>query len=269
MARATSVAQPGRGSATASRVRRRPGRHAARRCGRQQARQRSHDWKIVPASGRRYPRRPTTPERAPYPLTSRPLAPASATARACCRVPAHAPSRSGVRCETTNVPTPSARGFTSMIGARNRLGECRRSVRPDEYGPGIGRTRARRHLTHAFRASPPPSLNRQSEVVVTMLQRYDDRLATFAQSLNDALTSLPAHDAPSLDLWATTPSRSENARAGGCTNLGGRSCCPRHRDQWSAGRRDDRPVRSRDAPHRTDGVPRLPRSSRDRRRILG
>ena len=33
-----------------------------------------------------------------------------------------------------------------------------------------------------------------------MLQRYDDRLATFAQSLNDALTSLPAHDAPSLDL---------------------------------------------------------------------
>jgi diguanylate cyclase (GGDEF)-like protein len=43
-------------------------------------------------------------------------------------------------------------------------------------------------------------LNRQSDVVVSMLQRYDDRLATFAQSLNDALTSLPAHTTPSLDL---------------------------------------------------------------------
>ena len=43
-------------------------------------------------------------------------------------------------------------------------------------------------------------LNRQSDVVVSMLQRYDDRLATFAQSLNDALTSLPAHATPSLDL---------------------------------------------------------------------
>ena len=43
-------------------------------------------------------------------------------------------------------------------------------------------------------------LNRQSEVVVSMLQRYDDRLATFAQSLNDTLTSLPAHDAPTLDV---------------------------------------------------------------------
>ena len=39
-------------------------------------------------------------------------------------------------------------------------------------------------------------LNRQSEVVVTMLQRYDDRLATFAQSLNDALTSLPGARCP-------------------------------------------------------------------------
>jgi diguanylate cyclase (GGDEF)-like protein len=35
-------------------------------------------------------------------------------------------------------------------------------------------------------------LNRQTEVVETMLRRYDDRLATFAQTLNDTLTALPA-----------------------------------------------------------------------------
>ena len=32
-------------------------------------------------------------------------------------------------------------------------------------------------------------LSRQAEVTVTMLRRYDERLATFAQSLNDALTT--------------------------------------------------------------------------------
>jgi len=35
-------------------------------------------------------------------------------------------------------------------------------------------------------------LTRQAEVVVTMLRRYDDRLGTFAQTLNDALTALPS-----------------------------------------------------------------------------
>lgn len=35
-------------------------------------------------------------------------------------------------------------------------------------------------------------LTRQTEVVVTMLRRYDDRLGTFAQTLNDALTALPS-----------------------------------------------------------------------------
>ena len=43
-------------------------------------------------------------------------------------------------------------------------------------------------------------LARQSEVVVTMLRRYDDRLGTFAQTLNDTLTALPARHASSLDL---------------------------------------------------------------------
>lgn len=42
-------------------------------------------------------------------------------------------------------------------------------------------------------------LTRQSDVMVAMLQRYDDRLAMFAQSLNDALTSLPAREASELD----------------------------------------------------------------------
>jgi len=36
------------------------------------------------------------------------------------------------------------------------------------------------------------ALTRQTVVVETMLRRYDDRLATFAQTLNDTLTALPA-----------------------------------------------------------------------------
>jgi diguanylate cyclase (GGDEF)-like protein len=39
------------------------------------------------------------------------------------------------------------------------------------------------------------SMTRQTEIVETMLLRYDDRLATFAQTLNDTLTSLPARQA--------------------------------------------------------------------------
>jgi diguanylate cyclase (GGDEF)-like protein len=35
-------------------------------------------------------------------------------------------------------------------------------------------------------------MTRQTEVVETMLRRYDDRLATFAQTLNDTMTAIPA-----------------------------------------------------------------------------
>jgi diguanylate cyclase (GGDEF)-like protein len=41
-------------------------------------------------------------------------------------------------------------------------------------------------------------LTRQTEVVATMLRRYDDRLATFAQTLNDTLSALPARQASSF-----------------------------------------------------------------------
>lgn len=41
-------------------------------------------------------------------------------------------------------------------------------------------------------------LARQADVVATMLERYDDRLATFAQTLNDTLTALPARQAADL-----------------------------------------------------------------------
>ncbi len=44
-------------------------------------------------------------------------------------------------------------------------------------------------------------LTRQSEVTVTMLRRYDERLAEFAQTLNDALTAIQRTPAPAaLDL---------------------------------------------------------------------
>ena len=50
-------------------------------------------------------------------------------------------------------------------------------------------------------------LVRQAEVTVTMLRRYDERLATFAQTLNDALVAFqsPARSARSTS--PTTPSR--------------------------------------------------------------
>ncbi len=41
-------------------------------------------------------------------------------------------------------------------------------------------------------------LERQTDVVATMLGRYDDRLGTFAQTLNDALTAMPARDPASF-----------------------------------------------------------------------
>lgn len=40
-------------------------------------------------------------------------------------------------------------------------------------------------------------LSRQAEVTVTMLRRYDERLGTFAQTLNDAIATFHA-PAPSL-----------------------------------------------------------------------
>ena len=41
-------------------------------------------------------------------------------------------------------------------------------------------------------------VERQTEVVVTMLRRFDDRLGTFAQTLNDTLSATPARDAGSF-----------------------------------------------------------------------
>ena len=38
-------------------------------------------------------------------------------------------------------------------------------------------------------------LGRQEEIVATMLGRYDDRLAEFAQTLNDALALVPVREA--------------------------------------------------------------------------
>jgi len=43
-----------------------------------------------------------------------------------------------------------------------------------------------------FSLSLRRSLTRQTTVVETMLRRYDDRLATFAQTLNDTMSALPA-----------------------------------------------------------------------------
>ena len=45
-------------------------------------------------------------------------------------------------------------------------------------------------------------LSRQAEVTVTMLRRYDERLATFAQTLNDAIAAFqapPALASPALE----------------------------------------------------------------------
>ena len=47
-----------------------------------------------------------------------------------------------------------------------------------------------------FALSLRRSLTRHSVVVETMLERYDDRLATFAQTLNDTMSALPALQAP-------------------------------------------------------------------------
>src|SRR5262245_43210479 len=43
-------------------------------------------------------------------------------------------------------------------------------------------------------------LTRQEQVTVTMLPRYDERLATLAQSLNDALTTIQTAPVAGLDL---------------------------------------------------------------------
>ena len=62
-----------------------------------------------------------------------------------------------------------------------------------------------------------------------MLQRYDDRLATFAQSLNDALTSLPAHATPSLDLGDDSEPVLRTLELGSGADVGGQRGRPRHR----------------------------------------
>jgi diguanylate cyclase (GGDEF)-like protein len=50
-------------------------------------------------------------------------------------------------------------------------------------------------------------LGRQEEVIETMLRRYDDRLAEFAQALNDALNSIPPQQQPAIAAEGGKPAR--------------------------------------------------------------
>ena len=161
----------------------------------------AHGWGsfLHPAEDIRAARRhPIAPGTLP-PATARAV---DATATACCRVPAHVAQplrRSGGNDKSFH---PSRE---RELHEHDRSYETGSANAPDRCVP-VNTTVALAALALGaisltlFVVSLRRLLNRQSEVVVTMLQRYDDRLATFAQSLNDALTSLPAHDAPSLSL---------------------------------------------------------------------
>ena len=111
-------------------------------------------------------------------------------------------------------------------------------------------------------------LSRQAEVTVTMLRRYDERLATFAQSLNDALTTFQS-PAPlgALDL-ADDPE--PMVRALELARNGPRPTGRSRSSRAGTGRRSSRPsaCRSRRQPHRPDGLPGLPRRPRDRGGVL-
>ena len=48
-------------------------------------------------------------------------------------------------------------------------------------------------------------LTRQADVTVTMLRRYDERLATFAQTLNDAIATFQAPPATSSKVRKSSP----------------------------------------------------------------
>ena len=112
-------------------------------------------------------------------------------------------------------------------------------------------------------------LARQAEVTITMLRRYDERLAAFAQTLNDTLTAvqsarrlgaLELEDDPEPMMRTLEIARERTARR--------RRDRARDRRERHADRRDRRPVGVRDEPHRPHGLPRLSRRTRDRGRVL-
>ncbi len=104
-------------------------------------------------------------------------------------------------------------------------------------------------------------LGRQEEIVATMLRRYDERLAEFAQTLNDAVNR--PHPPPALSRrgGSSRDSRARRdaaarARQGADVGRRGRGC--RVGAEQGADARDRRAVAGRGRPGRAHGRSRLP-----------
>ena len=83
-------------------------------------------------------------------------------------------------------------------------------------------------------------LSRQAEVTVTMLRRYDDRLAEFAQTLNDALTAIQQPRREGRARHRRRP-RADDAHARGRPRANGRARRHRARHRRATGRRSSPP----------------------------